>query len=202
MRLESQGLSLWYATPDAPAPGDGVTAGLGVLVTVGMSPPDASNRIDVHYRINGDTIGSAPARWFRNDVAQDVQYFTVRIPALRERDHVEYWVTASCSGRYVPPREHEDMGIVAFEVGRSGTGDQTTIGATLVPSRPSSIQPQTLTGSVGHLRQCRSPEPAIAPARRRGANAQLLADGRGLLPSRGRRAGFRKSRGSGRAAHL
>ena len=61
MRIENQGLSLWYGTPDAPGPGTVIPAGAEVPITVGMSPADASNKVDVRYRINGGAVESLSA---------------------------------------------------------------------------------------------------------------------------------------------
>ena len=101
MRFENQGLSLWYGTPDAPGPGTVIPAGAEVPITVGMSPADASNKVDVHYRINGGAVESLSASWFRN--SGDAQYFTARLPVFRQDELVEFWATATCAGKYVRP---------------------------------------------------------------------------------------------------
>ena len=88
MRIENQGLSLWYGTPDAPGPGTAIPAGAEVPITVGMSPPDASNKVDVHYRINGEAAASLSAAWFRN--TSDAQYFTARLPVFGQDELVEF----------------------------------------------------------------------------------------------------------------
>jgi hypothetical protein len=117
MRLENQGLSLWYSTPGAPGPEAIVPAGAEVLITVGLSPADASNKVEVHYRTNNEPAESVPAHWFRNDQTQDVQYFRAALPAFRPQDEVQFWVTASCAGRYVPAREDGAKAALGFRVG-------------------------------------------------------------------------------------
>ena len=119
MRIENQGLSLWYGTPDAPGPGTVIPAGAEVPITVGMSPADASNKVDVRYRINGGAVESLPAPWFRN--SGDAQYFTARLPPFLEDHQVELWVTACCAGKYVPAHAEADPAVLTFRAARAET---------------------------------------------------------------------------------
>jgi hypothetical protein len=114
MRLENQGLSLWYCTSDAPGPATVVPPGAEVPITAGVSPPDASNKIDVHYRTNGGTVASVSAAWFRN--TSDAQYFMARLPAFQEGDQVECWVTARCITKCVPADSAADAAVFSFRV--------------------------------------------------------------------------------------
>lgn len=117
MRFVNQGLSLWYATPDAPAPEGAVLTGVEELVTVGLSPPDGSNWVDVHYRVNGGAVHTVSARWFRNDHTRNAQYFTARLPLFKAGGEVEFWATAACAGRYVPARDAVGTAVMQFRVG-------------------------------------------------------------------------------------
>ncbi len=119
MQFVNQGLSLWYATPDAPAPKGAVPPGAEELVTVGLSPPDGSNWVDVHYRVNGGAVDTVSARWFRNDHTRGAQYFTARLPPFEPGDKVEFWATAACAGRYVPARDDAGATVMRFRVGES-----------------------------------------------------------------------------------
>jgi hypothetical protein len=97
VRFELAGKSVWYGTPDAPAPVGTVTAGpthaaAGVTVTVGVQPLNASYRVELHYRVNGGAPAKIPAVLFRTDVRAGSQYFTARLPNLRAGDKVEYGV--------------------------------------------------------------------------------------------------------------
>src|SRR4051794_10023886 len=114
MRFENQGLSLWLHTPDAPAPSDVLPPGVEASVTVGMSPPDASNQVMVQYRIDRGSVMSVDARWFRN--TSDAQYFTARLPAFPQGARVEYWVAASCAGTYVPSLPEVGIEVLSFFV--------------------------------------------------------------------------------------
>jgi hypothetical protein len=75
MQTEHDGISIWYGTPDAPAPGETVQAGVEVTIMVGVRPIDASNAVEVRYRINQGPTESVAARWLRNDPFGKAQYF-------------------------------------------------------------------------------------------------------------------------------
>src|SRR5215218_4016422 len=102
MRFEHDGMSLWYGTPDAPAPGDAVPAGAEIAITVGVRPADASNKIEVLYRMNHGPEQRAGARWLRSD--RTAQYFEARLGPFRAGDQVEYAIICVCAGRTVPSR--------------------------------------------------------------------------------------------------
>src|SRR4051794_5518163 len=114
MRLENHGLSLWYCTSDAPGPGEVVPADADVPIMVGLSPPDASNEIEVHYRVGGGAVAHVLGSWFRN--SSGGQYFVARLPAFQSGDQVEFWVTARCAGRYVPAPASTDSATLLFRV--------------------------------------------------------------------------------------
>jgi hypothetical protein len=116
MRLENQGLTLWYCTPDAPGPEGVLPAGTELPVTAAVSPQDASNQIDVQYRVNAGAINHISADWFRNNHSGDAQYFTARLPAFAAGDEVDWWITARCAGRYVPAPSDVGIGMVSFKV--------------------------------------------------------------------------------------
>lgn len=102
MRFEYEGMSLWYETPDAPAPEGAVQAGTEITITVGVSPVDASNYVELLYRVNQGSIEMVAARWLQNDLSGKAQYFRARLPAFRAGDTVEYIPICSCAGRQVP----------------------------------------------------------------------------------------------------
>jgi len=102
MRFEHQGMALWYSTPDAPAPEGPVPEGAELLVTVGLLPADASNRVELRYWVNQGAVERVAATWVRNEVSSGAQYFAARLPALRAGDVVEYTPIGTCGGRQVP----------------------------------------------------------------------------------------------------
>ncbi len=65
MKIENEGLSLWYGTSDAPAPDGEVIIGDDITVMVGVSPIDANNKVELHYRINQGMTKVIPTRWLR-----------------------------------------------------------------------------------------------------------------------------------------
>jgi hypothetical protein len=116
MRFDDQGRSLWYGTPDAPAPGETVQAHTPAKITIGLLPPAASNRALVSYRVNGGPAHSIAAVWQRHDVSRGAQYFTAWLPAFEEGDLVEYSVTCQCGGRQLPTPEQNKAAISSFRV--------------------------------------------------------------------------------------
>src|SRR5580698_6569098 len=95
-------MSVWYGTPDAPAPAAEVPAGSGVTITVGVRPMGAKNRLSVHYRVNGGPAAKINASQSRTDVRTKSQYFSAHFPAFKAGDTVEYGVLCACAGHEIP----------------------------------------------------------------------------------------------------
>src|SRR5215208_1520769 len=109
MFFEHRGMSVWWGMPDTPPRiGEVVRAGTEIPVTIGVRPADTSNRVEVLYRINNGPVETVPAKWLRNDTLHKAQYFTVRLPAFRAGDTVEYVPVYRWAGRQVPPPERVD----------------------------------------------------------------------------------------------
>ena len=121
MKFEEQGMSLWYGTTDAPAPGETVQDTTEVSITVGVQPISASNGVAIVYRINQGPIETVAARWLRNDPARKAQYFRAILPAFRAGDKVEYVATCRCGGRQIPSLEASEQLPSSFQVAAVGT---------------------------------------------------------------------------------
>jgi hypothetical protein len=103
VNLTNDGLTLWYGTPDAPAPGDdGVVPRRGASLVVGVQPANPTNSVLVRFRVDGGTVQSVPGREIRTDYARQAQYFAVAFPAFPTGEVVEYAPILSCGGRQVP----------------------------------------------------------------------------------------------------
>jgi hypothetical protein len=105
VRFEHDGMSLWYGTADAPAPLENISGGEEVIISVGVTPVDASNAVEVYYRINQGPVQTVAAKWYRNEPASKTQYFRAYLPPLRAGDVVEYTAVCRCAGRQVPAPE-------------------------------------------------------------------------------------------------
>ena len=82
VRLAHDGLEMWYATPDAPAP-DGTTEQReGVSVMVGVRPANPSNAVSVRYRVDGRAIEAVSAPLIANDFPERTQYFRATFPTF------------------------------------------------------------------------------------------------------------------------
>ncbi|MGL5942561.1 MAG: neuraminidase-like domain-containing protein [Waterburya sp.] len=102
VRFEHDGISLWYGTADAPAPQETIFTETDISLTVGIQPLDASNRLEVHYRVNQGSTATLTAKPLQSDSFRRIQYFRANFPAFRAGDRVEYAVICRCAGRQVP----------------------------------------------------------------------------------------------------
>jgi Protein of unknown function (DUF3237) len=104
MHLTNDGLSLWYGTPDAPAPGDeGVVERRGVPLVVGVSPPNPSNTVAVRYRTDRGLVRTLTGREIRTDHQRGAQYFAFTFPPFVTGNLVEFAPVFRCGGRQTPP---------------------------------------------------------------------------------------------------
>lgn len=129
MRFEHEGRSLWYGTSDAQAPADTIEAGTEVPITIGIQPSDASNIVEVRYRVNQEPAKLVSAKFLWNDPARKAQYFQAKLPAFRAGDTVEYSVVCRCAGRQVPDPDVAGKMKSAFSVagGKSETKEKDAI---------------------------------------------------------------------------
>jgi hypothetical protein len=102
VNLTHDGLSLWYGTPDAPAPLGEVMPRTGASLVVGVHPANPTNVVRVRYRVDGGIVQTVPGRELRTDYHRDAQYFAVTFPPFPAGDVVEYSPVLSCGGRQVP----------------------------------------------------------------------------------------------------
>jgi hypothetical protein len=103
MNLNHEGLSLWYGTPDAAAPGsEGVVPRRGATLIVGVHPANPTNSLIVRYRTDGGIVQTVPGCELRTDYVRQIQYFEVRFPTFVTGDVVEYAPLLMCGGRQVP----------------------------------------------------------------------------------------------------
>ena len=124
MRVDQDGMSLWFGTADASAPADVVTDGSNISLTIAVQPSDASNRVEVLYRVNGGPRQALAAGWFRTDPVQKVQYFRAQFPPLRLGDKVEYSAVCRCAGRQIPSAAEAAQLTSSFRVAKwSSAGD-------------------------------------------------------------------------------
>jgi hypothetical protein len=104
VNISHEGLSLWYGTPDAPAPGDeGVVSRRGASLVVGVHPAHPANTLTVRYRVDGGLERSVVGRHLRTDHDKQVQYFGVSFPEFFGGKVVEYLPVLVSAGRQAPP---------------------------------------------------------------------------------------------------
>jgi hypothetical protein len=102
VHLSHNGLELWYATPDAPAPIDIVEPRQGVSITVRVRPANPINSVSVRYRVDGGIPHSIPALLVSTDYRASAQYFKATFPPFWSGQTVEYLPILSSAGRLLP----------------------------------------------------------------------------------------------------
>jgi hypothetical protein len=126
MRFDNEGISLWFGTPDAPAPGDTLPAGVEVAITVAVHPGDRSNKVEVLYRVNKGPDETATAVWWRNDASANLQYFRARLPACSPGDTVEYIPVCRRAGRTEPSADDIEHARSSFHVAERAVAASVT----------------------------------------------------------------------------
>jgi Protein of unknown function (DUF3237) len=102
IRLENEGLMLWYGEDDTPAPNLIEPLGCKALVTFGVYPASSSNIGGVKYRLDGGLIQTLSAVLIHTDYSQARQYFCSTFPVFQNGNKVEYQPIVRCAGRQVP----------------------------------------------------------------------------------------------------
>lgn len=116
MRYEHEGISIWFGTPDAPAPQDAVSQESEISITVGVQPMAANYEVELIYRVNKGPTESIKAKWLRNDTSGRTRYYRAYFPSFQAGDIVEYGVICHCAGRQVPPPEVAQDFPASFQV--------------------------------------------------------------------------------------
>ena len=101
MIYTSDGLTLSYDTPEAPALQGDQAENSDLSITVMLKPPSPSNAVTVRYRVNGGPIKQLRAIAGQSDYRQNTQYFHAAFPSLAAGQAVDYSVIGSCAGRQV-----------------------------------------------------------------------------------------------------
>ncbi len=144
------GLKLWYATPDSPAPEGTTEHREGVAVTVAVRPASPAVAVRVRYRVDGRTIHTVSAPALRDDLAQRTRYFRARFPPFRTGDEVEYLPIVSCAGRRAP----DPASALTFP---SSFRLSPTTAVLPAPEERTSVVQTTYPGVLEHLVHARVP---------------------------------------------
>src|SRR5215470_19517029 len=115
MRFEQDGMSLWFE-PGTDAPGEVVQVGTDVRITIAVEPADASNRVEIRYRVNQGPVERVVADPGLH--IGDAQYFRACLPAsvLHTGDVVEYLAVCRCVARQVPSQKDAERFAASFRV--------------------------------------------------------------------------------------
>jgi hypothetical protein len=116
MRVSLGGVSLWYGTPDAPAPSGVVPSGGDTSVTIGLQPPDPAANITVLYRINHGAPHTITAQPVHHDPAGK-QYFRAHLTGVKDGDKVEYVAIYRSGIRQIPSNQEAERHVATFTMG-------------------------------------------------------------------------------------
>src|SRR5471032_2565008 len=117
MRVSQEGVSVWYGTPDAPAPSGNVAAGADTSVTVGLQPPDAQASVTVLYRINHGAPRTVTALPTHHD-SFGKQYFRADLSGFKAGDKVEYVAIYRSRSLRIPSNHEAETHVATFFVGQ------------------------------------------------------------------------------------
>lgn len=152
MQFENEGIFLWYETSDAPAPGESVPEGTEVTIEIGVQPADASNIVEVRYRVNQGSPKTVVAKSLPNEPFSQAQYFRATLPALQAGDRVEYTTICRCAGRQVPAPKEAEQWAAEFTVTGSSSEPQSSaaLGSeSLAPKRAETVKSSELPQHEG-----------------------------------------------------
>jgi uncharacterized protein (UPF0264 family) len=116
MQFEQDGLTLWFGTPDAPAPEATIPAGVSPYITIGVKPQDAGHQVSVAFRVNGGQLQTLSAGWIRSDFTGLAQYFRAQFPAFSAGDRIEYTPVCVSGVRKVPPETFSNQPATSFSI--------------------------------------------------------------------------------------
>lgn len=102
MRINADGITLWNRLSDFIIRDSSDSSTIEVSLEIGVSPVDARNMVEVHYRVNQSETNTLSAKLTRTDSALKNQYFQAEFPPLNVGDTVDYSVICRCAGRQVP----------------------------------------------------------------------------------------------------
>lgn len=116
MQVNQGGVSVWYGTPDAPAPAGVISGGGDTSVTIGIEPPNTAAEITVLYRINHGAPHTAVAHPNHQGPAGK-QYYRALLTGFKEGDKVEYVALYRAGGHQIPSTPEAESHVVSFTVG-------------------------------------------------------------------------------------
>ena len=163
MRIDHDGMSLWYGTADAPAPAEVVADGSAVALTVGVHPADPSNSVELRYRLDGGPIQVVSAERVRT-ASQNAEYYSAAFPRLRSGQCIEYTAVCRCADRQVPPAAASERFPSSFRV---ASNERTPLSKSSAPALGRSVAPL-----VGPQRATNR-APVVVPPRSRDRTGML-----------------------------
>jgi Protein of unknown function (DUF3237) len=133
MQLTHDSLTLWYGTPDAPAPLGSEEDRSGVSVTVAASPSNPSNTVSVRYRVDRGLVQTVRAVRTRTDLSRGADYFRATLPDFWSGDTVAYLPVLTCAGRRSPDPETATTLPSSFRLAAARPTPTNSLRARMIP---------------------------------------------------------------------
>lgn len=105
MELSDSGLTVWYGTPEAPAPPEQTSGDFPLSLTVGVQPAHPANGVNVAYRLNHGPDLEMHATLARTDYSKNQQFFRADFPPITPGTRVEYAPVIRQAGRTIDFRQ-------------------------------------------------------------------------------------------------
>ncbi|ESS73482.1 hypothetical protein MGMO_19c00020 [Methyloglobulus morosus KoM1] len=152
MHFEHDGMRLWVE-PNKQLTGGSLKPGSDANLSIGVEPADASNRVQVKYRVNSGSVAAIDAIPVRH--VGNKQFFKAQLPcaALNEGDNVEYTAKCQCAGRQVPSPTEAEHFTSSFRIMSVAAADRPASTASFIkPLRATAVESGN-TSSDGEWRQ-------------------------------------------------
>ena len=189
MRFEHDGIAMWFGTADAPAVSGNLPFDNPVSITIGVFPADASNSVEIVYRVNRGKVARLQARHLNNRQGHSTQYFKAVLPTFELGDTVDYAVICRCAGRQVPPASTTETfaaSICIVEAGSTPVVSSNTVATSVArtldpyteeipqPSDRETSAPPNKTGTKAESLPSNTPEATVLRLLSTGRQVQLL----------------------------
>ena len=125
MRYQNDGITLWYGTPDTPAPENTIPLTPETRITIGIQPPAPNNRVEIRYRVNSGNPIILPAVTLRTIPSTNTQYFRAIFPIFQVGDRIDYTVICRSAGRQVPSSTEAQQWLTTFTLEENSDAPST-----------------------------------------------------------------------------
>jgi hypothetical protein len=103
VKLDNDGLSVWWGTPDAPGLPARISRGNPATLTIGVAPIRREVTVTLHYQADGGPPHVVPTWLAATDHVRGAQYFRARLPEMLDTGCFRYVPVVKWMGFQAPP---------------------------------------------------------------------------------------------------